>query len=311
LRSILTGLGADEASSSSIVDPAEQRAAGFTGKLLSLANPMAAEESVLRATLLAGLVKALRLNSGHRNPEIRLFEIGDVFSLVDGEVEEHERIALLLARGDDDAHSAVNAWRLLADALGIERVEISQDACRSPSSEQASLDPALDGLHPSRRGLLVTEPAAERNEESPRAVVGALGEIDPSVLAAFEVSHGRVGWLELNLDALASAPRRPAAVRPASRYPSSDMDLAFLLDEAIPAGRLERVLREAGGEMLESLRLFDVYRGVGVPDGTRSLGYRLRVVAKDHTLTDAELSELQKRCIDAVEAALPARLRRN
>lgn len=94
-----------------------------------------------------------------------------------------------------------------------------------------------------------------------------------------------------------------------SRYPSSDVDLAFAVDESVRAIRVEETLRQAATELCESVELFDVYRGAGLADGSRSLAYRLRFCALDHTLTDAEVAQLRRRCIDAVEEALPARLR--
>jgi phenylalanyl-tRNA synthetase beta chain len=94
-----------------------------------------------------------------------------------------------------------------------------------------------------------------------------------------------------------------------SRYPSSDVDLAFAVDDAVPASRVEAVLRQAAIPLCESLELFDVYRGPGAEEGKRSLAYRLRFCALDHTLTESEVAELRRRCIDAVQSALPATLR--
>jgi phenylalanyl-tRNA synthetase beta chain len=121
--------------------------------------------------------------------------------------------------------------------------------------------------------------------------------------------EGRVGWIELDLGLLLDAPRRPRQARPVSRYPSSDVDLAFVVDEATPAGEVEETLAAAGGDLLVGLSLFDVYRGEGVPSGRRSLAYRLRFGALDHTLTDEEVGEARRRCIEAVESAHPATLR--
>jgi phenylalanyl-tRNA synthetase beta chain len=119
-----------------------------------------------------------------------------------------------------------------------------------------------------------------------------------------------VGWLEVNLEALLTeAPRRSPLMRPVSRFPSSDVDLAFVVDLAVPAAAMETTLRRASGELLESLALFDVYRGVGIPRGTRSLAYRLRLCALDHTLTDEEVAAVRARCIAAVERAHGAALR--
>ncbi len=315
VRRVLAGLGAHEAWTSSIVDPAEQALAGVDAELLRLANPMVAEESVLRGGLLAGLLKALRHNSGHRLPWVRLFEMGDVFALSgapDGDPaqslpDEHERIALMLAWEDDDAGAAMNAWRVVGDALGIVGVEVDQPSLGTEGGNAEPLSPtelgmALSGLHLARSGLLVTGSGNE-------TIIGAVGEVDPDVLAAFGVPHARVGWLELNVAHLLGAPRRPDEAQPVSRFPSSDIDLAFVVDETVPAARVEAALLAASGELCESVELFDVYRGPGVEEGRRSLAYRLRLCSLERTLTDAEVAEVRQRCIDTVEAALSASLR--
>jgi phenylalanyl-tRNA synthetase beta chain len=94
-----------------------------------------------------------------------------------------------------------------------------------------------------------------------------------------------------------------------SRYPSADFDLAFVVDDLVPAAQVARTLREATGPLLEDLWLFDVFRGSQLGDGRRSLAYRLRVTAIDHTLTEEELGELRQRAIAAVRASTGATLR--
>jgi phenylalanyl-tRNA synthetase beta chain len=94
-----------------------------------------------------------------------------------------------------------------------------------------------------------------------------------------------------------------------SRFPASDIDLAFVVDDSTPAAVVEEKLREAGGDLLVDLRLFDVFRGPQLGEGRRSLAYRLRFNALDHTLTDEEVGEVRRRCIEAVESSLPAKLR--
>jgi phenylalanyl-tRNA synthetase beta chain len=92
-------------------------------------------------------------------------------------------------------------------------------------------------------------------------------------------------------------------------YPSSDIDLAFEVDDAVPAGAIERALRTAAGERLAAVRLFDVYRGRGIGAGRRSLAFTLRLEALDHTLTDEAVAQIRRRCIDAVESEFSATLR--
>jgi len=261
---------------------------------------MVAEESVLRGGLLPGLLGAARHNAGHRRPWLRLFEIGDVFALPSdgaGEPqelfseqlselpEEWELVALLLGEADDDAAAAVNAWRVVADALRLENVEL-RSAARL-------------GLHPARTSEIVAA----------GTVVGVVGEVDPQTLEAYELPHERVGWLELDVEKLAAAPRRSIVARPVSRFPSSDVDLAFVVGDAVPAADIEGALRRAAGDMCESVELFDVYRGAGVTEGSRSLAYRLRFCALDRTLTDSEVAELRAQCIREVEGRYQATLR--
>jgi phenylalanyl-tRNA synthetase beta chain len=121
-----------------------------------------------------------------------------------------------------------------------------------------------------------------------------------------------VGWLDLDLDALLDrsvVPRRPEQSRPLSRFPSSDIDLAFIVPDLVPAAAVEATVRRSGGELLESVELFDVYRGPSLPEGSRSLAFRLRFCALDRTLTDDEVGELRSRAIDAVEQEHQASLR--
>jgi phenylalanyl-tRNA synthetase beta chain len=139
-------------------------------------------------------------------------------------------------------------------------------------------------------------------------VVGIIGEVDPTVLARFGVPE-RVAWLEVDFGRMLDLPHGERPYRLVSRYPSSDIDLAFEVDESIPAGAVEAQLRSGTGDLLARLELFDVYRGPQVAPGTRSLAYGLRLQAADRTLTDAEVAEVRRAAIDAVEGALPAKLR--
>ena len=284
-RQVMTGAGLYEAWSTSLLAPADLVRAGLEPVAVEVENPLAQEESVLRPSLLPGLLRAVVTNVGRRYPDVRLFEVGKVFlpPAPGAELpEEPERLAAILSGAD--AAAAKRLFDTLVDTFGVAAVELS------PS--------APPGMHPSRSALA----------SASGHTIGVVGEVDPGVLAAHDLA-GPVGWLELDLEALLTAPRRPRAYHPLSRYPSADFDLAFVVDDSIPAARVERALREATGHLLEDLWLFDVFRGPRLGQGRRSLAYRLRVSALDHTLTDDELAELRRRCIDAAELAVGATLR--
>ena len=309
VRDVLAGLGAHEAWTPSLLAPGDHERAGWPEGGITVANPLVPDQSVLRMSILPGMLAALAANAGRRQGEVRLFEIGHVFPPPDqGRVEraledraqwvvdERELVALALRAPGDDAMAASGAWLALAEALRIEGVALVSDPAAVPAPDAAA------GLHPARRGWLVHEGQQ----------FGVVGEVDPDVLDAFGLDPAaqRVGWLEIDLGLLfGSAPRRSELAEPVSRFPSSDLDLAFVVDEAIPAAAVRDSLATAGGAVLEGVRLFDVYRGPGLPPGARSLAFRLRFCALDHTLDEAELQELRARCVGAVRAAHGAELR--
>ena len=306
LRQVVAGLGAHEAWTPSLLAPEDHRRVG-TGEGVRVANPLSPDESELRRGLLPGLLRALAFNADRRHPALRLFEVGHVFPPPDegrvaramahrGDtvIDEREVLGLALAADADDARSASAAWSLVADALRIEEVELVAPAAGAPPPP---------GLHPTR--------AAELRLAGEGPVLGTVGEVDPAVLEAFGLDPGRrVGWLELDLGTLlVDAPRRSLLVAPVSRFPSADIDLAFVVDEAVPAAAVARTLRRAGGELLETVELFDVYRGPGTPAGTRSLAYHLRLCSLDHTLTDEEVAGLRAACIEEAARVHGAQLR--
>jgi phenylalanyl-tRNA synthetase beta chain len=153
---------------------------------------------------------------------------------------------------------------------------------------------SIDGLHPTRSALVIGAGTG--------FPLGVVGEVDPEVLERFGIDR-RVGWIDVDLDNICGLPRRSQELQPISSYPSSDLDLAFVTPDAVEVQTLANALREAGGELLESLQLFDVYRGPGVAGGSRSLAFRLRFVAPDRTLSEAELASLQSSCVAAGTAA--------
>jgi len=303
---LVAGVGAHEAWTSSIVNPELARRVGEAPASVALVNPVAREESALRNHLLPGLLGSLRQNAAARNASVRLFEIGRVFAHpgADGELPvEGEHLGVVLARDGDGAPQAVQLWHRLVEGLGIEPAAVAIDQ-GGPGAPAVSADPLAIGCHPTRTAAL-----RDSGTDGPPGTVGFVGEVDPGVLAAFDLPGRRVGWLVLDLGRLLGMPSRRGRAPVLSRFPSSDIDLSFALDESIPAARLGAVLAAAAGEYCESVRLVDVFRGPGLAAGARSLSYRVRFVAPDRTLTDADVAAARARCIAAAGVELGAVLR--
>ena len=286
LRALLVGRGLSETMPMPFLAPGELARCGLPDDGITIANPLVAEQSVLRTALLPGLVGAVSYNWSHRNHGVRLFEIGHTFNRpASAEAElPDEREWLGAALAGADAAEAVHLWQFVAEELAV-------PGARLENGE-------VPGFHPTRAARIVVDGAA----------VGAVGEIDPGVLEAYGIGE-RVGYLEVDLDALLALPGRDRTYRPFSLFPTSDIDLAFEVNDDVPAGAVEDAIRGSGGELLWSVRLFDVYRGQGVADGRRSLAFTLRLQAPDRTLTDADVAQVRQQVIDAVQSQLPATLR--
>ena len=311
LKDVMCGLGASEAWTTAFVTEDDQRAAGFAPPWIEVTNPLVDAERYLRSTMAPGLVRAVLYNADRRQGDIRLFEVGSVFRMADPPASagpawsEDERLCAVFAAEGDDAWSAVAAWRTVADTLGLVDWDLDQRAGDGDGPRVT---------HPFRSAALIG--AASGATGSP-VVLGEVGELHPTFVETFGLvgpddRPRRVGWLDLDVTVLLdpeATPRKPLEAVPVSRYPSSDIDLAFVVPDAVPAGAVESTLLAAGGDLVESVVLFDVYRDGSLGAGTRSLAYRLRFCALDRTLTDEEIGSLRSACIRAVEDAHQATLR--
>jgi phenylalanyl-tRNA synthetase beta chain len=270
-----------------------------------ITNPLAADESVLRASMLVGLVRAWGRNVERGTGNVLLGELGVVFTHPDatdqprntkggvgGEVtlrlpHENERLTILLGRADDDAATAVSLWSTLCERLGLSDVVVR------------TADDAPSGLHPTRVAVLVDRVSG--------ASLGFVGEVDPQLVTTLVPSliNRRVGILDLDVDALADAARatrRAENVTIPSRYPSAVIDLALVTPSALNAHDLAFALRGAS-ELVEDVTLFDVYRGASLAPGTRSLAYSVRFSSNERTLSDDEVSAARELLIQSARDA--------
>jgi phenylalanyl-tRNA synthetase beta chain len=294
---VLVGFGLDEAYTMPLVAPADLQRAGLEPEGIELENPLRAEESLLRTSLVPGLLGAAEFNVAQGQSDLALFEVGHVFLPPAGDgplPDERDRLGALLTgfvrrrpHEEDrpvDAYDLVDVWNGLVGALRL---------------ADARLEPGeWPSLHPARSAVAVVD----------GEVIGGLGELAPEVAARFSLTVPAAA-LELELDRLLDASRTPARLRRVSRFPASRIDLAFVVDESVPAARVGETLRTAAGELLEDVSLFDVFRTEALGAGRKSLTFALRFRAPDRTLTDAEVASVRARTIDAVVSAHSAELR--
>lgn len=275
---VLAGFGLTEAMPLPFLAPGDLERCGLPPEGITVTNPLVAEESVMRTSLRPGLLKAVAYNAARRQPGVSLFEVGRVHAPGGGELPvEADHLAAALAGREATAAAAL--WERLRRAMPLAPTEVRNEAAA--------------GMHPTRSAVLVAG----------GETVGLLGEIDPAVTEAFDIAE-RVAWLECDLGRLLESHMDSPAYRRPSRFPSSDVDLAFVIDDAAPAATVEAALRRGAGDSLVSLSLFDVFRDADrLGAGRRSVAWRLRLQAADRTLTDAEVGEIRAACIAAAVAA--------
>jgi phenylalanyl-tRNA synthetase beta chain len=296
VRQILAGAGFDEAWTTTFLAPGDLERAGLDPRAVEVENPLDRSESILRTSLLPGLLKAVKFNRDRQAGDVFLFEIGRVFNLPSADQvtpAESEHIGVVIAPGSTPhpsadgaaAMSAASTWRTLAEALRLEHV--------------ALVGGTVSGWHPARAARLVTASGTQ---------LGAVGEVDPDVVTAYGIS-GRVGFLAVSLDAISEQPRTARQARAVSRFPAGDIDLAFVVPSDTPASDVQATLEESGGELIEDVWLFDVFRSAQIGDASKSLAFRLRFRAPDRTLDETELAELRNVAIEAVTSNFEADLR--
>ena len=282
VREVLLGLGISEAMPHPFLASGDLANAGLPETAVRLVNPLVVGDDLLRPSLRPGLLKALAFNESHRRDGVALFELGHVYPPSDDVLPaEYEALAIVLAGAD--AMAAMRVWRELASAMGW-----------GARIDQGNV-PA--GMHPTRSATLSLG----------RDAVGAVGEVHPDALDAYGVGE-RVAVLELNLTVLLAMEPKAAQWKVTSRFPSSDLDLAFVVPDAVTAEKMEKAIRQAAGGSLVDLRLFDVYRGPGMPADSRSLAYRLRLQAPGRTLTEADAADVRAKTV-AITSKLGAQLR--
>ncbi|MCR4391684.1 MAG: phenylalanine--tRNA ligase subunit beta [Candidatus Acetothermia bacterium] len=281
VREVLVALGLTEVYSFGLVPAGEAE--------VRLRNPMAQGQDGLRASLLPGLLAAVRENLESQAPGVALFEVGRVFAWAGDEVHEDERVGVALA-GRPPTPLAGKAEYAPADLKGV--LDALLAALRVPEVELAPC--ADDRLHPARRASVVL---AGRT-------VGWLGELAPELVQ--DLPGGRRALaLELELAPLAAA-ARAVQYKPVPRSPAARRDLSLLVPRDVPEGEVRAAI--LGEALVESAFLYDLYQGPGVPAGQISLTYELAFRDPARTLSSEEVDAAVARILGRL-AALGARLR--
>lgn len=266
-----------------------------------LANPMSQDRTVMRRSLLPGLLDNAAANSRWRD-RIALFEVGKVYLPVEGEklpAEPRRLGILLMGRRELPAwQDPLNAEVEHMDYFDLKGVvEALTGALHLRDVRFEAVDDAT--YFPGRVAKLVV---AGRE-------VGKLGELHPLVREAFDLPEQPVLVADIDLDALLADVPDLYAVETVANYPAIYQDIAVVVREDVPGADVERVIRQAGGSLLRDVRLFDVYRGEQIGANQKSLAYALAFQAEDRTLRDKDADAARAQIVRALEKEFDAQLR--
>ncbi len=276
LRETLAQRGFQEAITYSFVDPAFQRCLDPERRPLALANPISADLAVMRTSLWPGLLKALVYNQKRQQSRVRLFEHGLTFVPDGGELRQEAylggvAVGEVLPEQWGAPARPLDFFDLKADVEALLALTGEPEAC-------AFVAAAHPALHPGQSARI----------DRAGAPLGWLGALHPRVARELDV-EGDALVFELRLTALQAA--RTPLFQPLSRFPASRRDLAIVVDEAVSAQAIQENIRRHGGELLREIRLFDVYRGPGIPKGRKSLALGLILQDLSRNLTDSVVEE--------------------
>ena len=295
-RRILTGLGLFEAQGQTLIsDAAGKLMTG--GALVPLSNPLSSDMNVLRPSLLPGLLDALRHNLSHKTYDAALFEVGRVFTETDGQRREERRVAIALTGqrnplfwSGDEREAKFDIY----DLKGLLEEFLEQFGLR--------------GMNYARRAEGTALFLESATVHLGRFQLGELGQLLPPLARQYDLRDA-VLLAELNLDLLL-ARRNPAkSFRPLPAFPAIRRDVAMIVPEATTHEAILQVARQAKPANLETVELFDVFRGKNVAAGQKSMAYAFTYRHVERTLTDAEVNAAHDKLVGQLKERLGAIVR--
>jgi phenylalanyl-tRNA synthetase beta chain len=295
VRDLLVRLGMQEIVSYRMTSPERESRVAQYNDYVTLANPITPERRVMRRSLLASVLEVMEKNA--RAESISLFEIGPVFEPVKDDLPNEPRRLVLVMTGLRQAL----AW----DAKDIPHMDFYDMKGR--------IELLLSGLHYKDVTYAVADsipylhPGKAAEIQITGKGVGVFGELHPLVKDKYEVGDAPILAAEFDLDALRSVPPT-YGIKPVADVPPVFEDIAVILDESVPASKVDALIRQTGGKVLTNVKLFDVYRDEKIGAGKKSLAYSL-TYQSDKTMTDAEAAAIRKKIVKRLEQEVGARLR--
>ena len=253
-----------------------------------ISNPLGEDFSIMRTISLNGMLTSLATNYNRRNKNVRLYEMGNIYlpkSLPLTELPDERMQFTLGMYGDGDFFSMKGVVEEFLDKIGMHEKEVYD-----PNAGKSF-------LHPGRQANIVYD----------GTVIGYMGEVHPTVAANYGIGD-RAYVAVLDMPSIVKKATFDRKYEGIAKFPAVTRDISMVLPKEILVGQVEEIIVTRGGKILENYELFDIYEGSQIKEGFKSVAYSLSFRAKDHTLTDTEITSAMKKILDGLKA-LGAELR--
>lgn len=294
IRQRLVDRGYQEVVTYSFIDPALQKRFSPSQSAVALSNPLASDMSVMRTSLLPGLLETVKYNLNRQQDRVQIFECGIKYMLQGTEINEENTLSFVVSGNVTNLHWDVEKrsfdyYDMKADIEALLEMAGTMDGVVFSAAENPV-------LHPGQTARMT------RNDEE----IGWIGALHPALAQEMGLPDGVI-CCECRLDSLqkGAIPQLKAV----SKYPSIGRDIAIIVDDAITAKKVRECIIKAAGEYLINLELFDVYSGKGIDSGRKSLALGLTLQASSRTLTDEDVEGVMNNVLNALRTECSANLR--
>lgn len=255
--------------------------------VVKIKNPLGEDYSVMRTTTIHSMMEALARNYSKSNDYVRLFEVGKVYIKNEDEskLPEEKNVLTIGMYGECDFLDIKGVVENVLDALGLYKVKFTRE------SENLS-------YHPGKTANVMIG----------KTKVGTLGEVHPTVTDNYGIDVNCY-LAELDLDGLFNYAKIEKSYKPLPKFPAVTRDMALIVDDEILVQEIEDTIRRAGGNLVEKVKLFDIYKGSQIPDGKKSIAYSIAYRDNKKTLTDNDVNKVHDKILRSLEHKLGAILR--
>ena len=254
---------------------------------LKIQNPLGEDTSIMRTIALPSMLDILARNNAYHNKAAKLYELAKIYLPVEGQVLPEEPKMLVLG-----TYGTSETFFTLKGEL-----EAILNGLRMPKATYTAVS-TNPSYHPGRCAMVSINGVD----------LGYMGQVHPLVAKNYGIDC-EVYCVEINFSALFDLRLPDPTYVPLPKYPTITRDLAIVCDESVTVAQVEAVIEKSAGKLLRNIRLFDIYRGVGIPEGKKSLAFSLELRADDRTLTDTDSEQVTSKILTALEKELEAVLR--